>query len=180
MNKMIAILCAASIPFAGLLTAESAVGAKADDKLAVANNFLKNQKFDEAMDVLNGIQETDPGYTRALRLRGNLYFAKKDYASALKDFDAIILRHPRNARAYFERGIVHFAMENDQLAMDDIECAFVLKPELVMQMKSRPDFAKKIHDLREKAHKTKHQVSHKGGSISSKKGGLITKIKKGS
>jgi tetratricopeptide (TPR) repeat protein len=177
MRKMIMILCAAAMAFTSVYADESAKQVPLKEQLSIANNFLKNKQFDEAIDVLNDIVEENPLNTRALKLRGNAYFVTENYESSLRDFDALLQQNPRRARAHFDRGIVYFAMGFDELAMDDIENAFALNPDLIQQVESKPNFGQKIHEMREKTHTAKFQVRHKGGMINTKTGGLITKTK---
>ncbi len=177
MKTLMMILFAAVITTTGLFADDSAQQITVNEKLAIANNHLKNQNTDEALTIINTVIEEEPQNYRALRLRANIYFVNEDFEASLKDFDQVLQISPRRARSYFDRGIVNFALGYDELAMDDIEKAFALNPELVKHLESKPNFGEKIHDMREKAHTAKFQVRHKGGIINTKKGGLITKFK---
>lgn len=177
MKNLMMILCAAVMTTTGLYAADSTKQLTVNEKLAIANQHLKNQHLDDALQIINAVLEEEPQNSRALRLRANIHFANEDYEASLKDFDQVLKLNPRRARAHFERGIVNFALGYDELAMDDIENAFALNPELVQQIESKPNFGEKIHEMREKAHTAKFQVRHKGGNINTKKGGLITKVK---
>lgn len=158
MKKIITILYAAAVPFAVLSADEST---NVDQKLGVASALFE-KKIDD---------------THALKLRGRDHFAKKDYKSSLGDLDEIIHQNPRDANAYFNRGIVYFAMGNDKLAMESIETSFALKPDLMMQLKSKPELAKKIREIRENSQKINGQVRHKNGSVKAHKGSVATKVK---
>lgn len=178
MRKLMMAVCTAVLTLSSVHADEATSQQTVNESLITANKFLRSSELDEALSVLNDVLEKDPSNIRALRLRGNVYFAKENYEMAMQDFDAIVDCHPRAARSYFDRGIVNFAMGNDELAMDDIEKAFALNPELAEHIESKPNFGQKIHEMREKAHTARFQVRHKGGVINTKGGGLITKGKK--
>lgn len=143
----------------------------------VVSKLIKSADYDTALTQLDTVFDKDPDNLLAIRLRGNVYFAEKNYDEAFEQFDRLVKRCPRGARGYFDRGIVQFARGNDNLAFDDIEKAFALNPHVIGNLETPQNFAKKIHDEREKAHVAKYQVRHKHGMINTKKGGLITKLK---
>lgn len=177
MNAFFSIITLASALLGSLHadTLKEKKGITNDKTIAEANKLLCNGELDKALSLLNECIANHPENIRALRLRGNVYFAKDDYTSSLQDFNTILSLTPSSGKAYFDRGIIHLAMDADELAFDDIEKAFVLNPELARNLESRPDIGEKIRELREKAHTAKHQVIFKQGLVSTKKGGVITK-----
>ena len=52
----------------------------------------------------------------------------EDHENAVKDFDNVIKKQPKNAHAYFRRAFSHKALKNYQIAAEDFEKAKELEP----------------------------------------------------
>jgi tetratricopeptide (TPR) repeat protein len=61
--------------------------------------------------------------------RGLALYNTKEYSEALKVYDAIIKREPKNAIAHNNRGVVLEAMNNRTAALDAYKKAIELKPD---------------------------------------------------
>lgn len=145
-----------------------------------ANDLLKDGGRDAALEKLNAVIEAHPTYPRAYRLRGNLYFVKKDYKNALKDFSKVIELSPENGKAFFDRGITHLVMGDDELGLIDVKRAYKLDPELMNNAESTKFVKEKLEALTAKQNPKKIQVKHKQGAVKMKKnkGDLSFKNKK--
>ena len=103
------------------------------------NNFLKQEKFDEAIQCYEQAMRLNPNdmnvsthLGHAYAYRGGVYYAKKDYDKAAKAIDdltrAIQLDANTAATAYALRGIVYRDKEDYDKAIDDLTQAMRLNP----------------------------------------------------
>ena len=86
-------------------------------------------------------QQAIKDYSRAIELNSNLSNARynrglilsrdlKQYDEALRDFEELIKRNPRDADALFERGNIYFQKGNKQQALNDYTTAIRLNKQL--------------------------------------------------
>ena len=86
-------------------------------------------------------QQAIKDYSRAIELNSNLSNARynrglilsrdlKKYDEALRDFEELIKRNPRDADALFERGNIYFQKGNKQQALNDYTTAIRLNKQL--------------------------------------------------
>jgi Tfp pilus assembly protein PilF len=64
----------------------------AKDYYNTGYNFYKNRQYEKAIQSLSQALKMDPEYVYAYQVRGNVYYAMKDYDNAFYDYsDAVDL-----------------------------------------------------------------------------------------
>lgn len=76
-------------------------------------------QFDESLDLLNKIKQTDKNFLEIMILKADNYVHKKNYEKAKHIYDAIIIKNPNYYYAYIERANVHLLMNNPQDSIAD-------------------------------------------------------------
>ncbi len=72
-------------------------------KLAMANTYLKINRYDEASQIYNELAQTasQPKFqVQATYLRGNVSYQKKDYVNAIQDYQNALKKYPEEASEY--------------------------------------------------------------------------------
>ncbi len=90
----------------------------------------KIEYYSKAIDV-------DPNCAAAYAARGDLYYAKGNYASAIYDFGKLLKLQPQNAEIYFARGQANTKNGDNKGAMDDLTRAIELKPDYAEAYQNR-------------------------------------------
>lgn len=73
------------------------------------------------------IKFIDPDFTEAYIIRGDAYFANKDYIEAITDYTTAIKQQPNNADLYYKRGLVYnYIGDYYPSATNDFEKAIML------------------------------------------------------
>jgi tetratricopeptide (TPR) repeat protein len=62
-----------------------------------------------------------PSEVRYIHERAKAYQMIEDHENAVKDFDMVIKKNPKNAHAHFRRAFSHKALKNYTQAADDFE-----------------------------------------------------------
>ncbi len=76
-------------------------------------------QFDESLDLLNTIKQTDKNFSEVMTLKADNYVHKKSYQKAKRIYDEIIIKNPNYYYAYVERANVHLLMNNPQESIAD-------------------------------------------------------------
>jgi tetratricopeptide (TPR) repeat protein len=79
----------------------------------------------------HGPEGAPPAATDAagFRRRGTAFAARKDFKSAIEDFDQAIALDPADADSYYQRGLARWHERQAQLAMADFDQALKTKPD---------------------------------------------------
>jgi lipoprotein NlpI len=102
--------------------------APADELAKKANDALRERRAKEALDLAEQALKADPKNLTALYVRGMAHSMRRDFAAAVKDFDAALtLRELPDA--YMARGVAQFKLGNVKEAVADMERYAGLKPE---------------------------------------------------
>jgi Tfp pilus assembly protein PilF len=101
----------------------SACGSSSDDYLQKGREYLKDKKYDEAINMLNQSVDKDPANTDALNARGVAFFESGDFQSAGLDYEAAIKIKPDWYKPYFNRAIMREAMKDSLAALADYNLA---------------------------------------------------------
>lgn len=67
------------------------------NQLSQAKEMMLEDKYDEAVALINGIIEADPDVVDAYFTLGNLYFKKREFRNALDSFFRVLERRPSDA-----------------------------------------------------------------------------------
>jgi outer membrane protein OmpA-like peptidoglycan-associated protein len=124
--------------------------ALAKEKLTAQDWFKKGVAFEEqlaygeAVKMYTNAIKMDDQFSEAYFRRGRSMFRTNttDTMEAMEDFDRVIDLDPRNADAYYERGLLHAYMIDNEMARNDMEAAAALGHEKAQQWLN-PDLKKK-------------------------------------
>lgn len=105
--------------------------------IASALQAHRNRQTGQAVEALSQAIGIDPSDSRLFRMRGNVYAAAGELASARADFSAAILNDPANAELHNVRG--YFLMTNGVTAdaLKDFATAVKLDPGLAVAWNNR-------------------------------------------
>jgi len=93
--------------------------------------FLKEQKYDMAINDFNMAIGLNPGYTQAYINRGNALRNYNGYDTALEDYTNAIKLDPGFYRTYFNRATLFLKMGKNNEALNDFNKAISLNPSYV-------------------------------------------------
>ena len=105
----------------------------AEQLLADAQSAGTPQKIEYYSKVI----EIDPNCIPAYTARGDLYYAKGNYAGAIYDFSKILKLQPQNAEVYFARGQANIKNGDTKGALQDFSRAVELKPDYTEAYQNR-------------------------------------------
>ncbi len=107
--------------------------ARGQNKLYFSYNGGSVFRLDQAPKVVgeavSGAAADAPTTADALRRQGLALMARRDYAGALKAFDAAVALEPKAPTRYLDRARAHEALGKRDLAMADLDQALQLKPD---------------------------------------------------
>ncbi|MCX6907539.1 MAG: tetratricopeptide repeat protein [Verrucomicrobia bacterium] len=125
--------------------AKAAVSASAEQLLAEAQNAgtpMKIELYSKAIEV-------DPNCVPAYAARGDLYYAKGNYAGAIYDFGKLLKLQPQNAEIYFARGQANLKNGDTKGALQDFTRAVELKPDYTEAYQNRAMLYSEQHSYNE-------------------------------
>lgn len=100
-----------------------------DKLIAEGESFLLKKDFDKAIEVFGKAIEKAPNEMNALIGRGRAFAAKTEHDKALEDFNKAALGSGHDsvkAKAYFFRGLSHYALAHYPDAIKDLDAAINL------------------------------------------------------
>jgi tetratricopeptide (TPR) repeat protein len=100
------------------------------------------QDYDLAIKLLNAIIDIKPDFVEAWNRRATVYYAKKEFASALADIRQVLAREPRHFGALSGLGIILQEMGDEKHALEMFRRALAIHPHL----ERIPDVVKKLSD----------------------------------
>lgn len=98
----------------------------AKDYTQKGRELYEKREFMEALLNLNKAIETDPNYSQAYYVRGNIKDAFDDRHGAMKDYNMAIEKNPKFADVFFARGNVKMKLQDYYGAIDDYSSAINL------------------------------------------------------
>ncbi len=94
-----------------------------------AQNYIKDSKFEEALELLNKGIEIEPKNANLLSERAVVFFHLNDKERSLKELDYCVLLEPTNPYRYSSRAYVKASMKDINGAILDYEKCIHLDPE---------------------------------------------------
>ncbi len=129
-------LAAAQAPAASaqpIVQSGSTYSAAVEQVLATA----RSASMVEKIECYTRAIELDPNCAEAYAGRGDLYYAKGNYAAAIYDFGKLIKLQPLSAETYFARGQAYSKQGDIQDALQDLTGAIKLKPDYAEAYQAR-------------------------------------------
>ncbi|MDO8461372.1 MAG: tetratricopeptide repeat protein, partial [Deltaproteobacteria bacterium] len=77
-----------------------------DDEAGETKQLIRLGHYQQAIDQLNQILEMDPENEQARFLRGLAYQNMEDFPSAIRDYEAILKKNPKSAKANYNLGMI--------------------------------------------------------------------------
>ncbi len=96
--------------------------------LNIISRLAKDGNFQNALNAVTVYIAKHPNETRAIKLRGHIFFAQNRYPEALADFSRVIELVPNSANAYVDRAGVYYAIGDLDNALVDVNTALEIKP----------------------------------------------------
>jgi tetratricopeptide (TPR) repeat protein len=90
--------------------------------------FIKDKRYDLAINEFSLVIEKFPEYISAFENRGYSYLMSDDIGDAINDFNKVIKLDPNNFFAYGYRGEAYYRRRNYIQAIEDLETAVKLNP----------------------------------------------------
>lgn len=125
MSKIKCFFVIAAIALFSCQTGWAKENLTAQDWLQKGMEFEKQNVYEEAIKIYTTAVMTDKNYSEAYFRRAKAYLAShKTFAmEALPDFNKAIDLNPTNAEAYYERGLLHAFILNNENAITDMRTA---------------------------------------------------------
>jgi tetratricopeptide (TPR) repeat protein len=95
----------------------------------LAMGYAGFDKFKEAHDLLEQIEQTEPEYPGLYFQKANIAMEIGLFAESLKDYDLAIIDNPQNPLIFFRRGILLYEIDELQGAIEDFSHAIRLEPD---------------------------------------------------
>jgi outer membrane protein OmpA-like peptidoglycan-associated protein len=97
----------------------------ADDWFQKGVQYEKQDIYAKAISMYTNAIKLDRRHADAYFRRGKIYFAMRpsECMIAIRDFNEVIVIEPDNVEAYYERGLLHAYMMNNEQAQADMETA---------------------------------------------------------
>jgi Flp pilus assembly protein TadD len=88
---------------------------------------------------------TNPTQFDTAAARGHEQLRSKDYSGAIQSFTKVIGLRPNHAPAYFNRGVAHQNLEQNEMAIQDYSTAIRLAPEMALAFAARGVCLVRLH-----------------------------------
>jgi FimV-like protein len=100
------------------------------NKYRLANKYLEDGDYDEALQILNEVLAGNPGYKQAYLAKAITLLHMGRFDDSRAAFDWAIRLDEHYAEAYANRGILNDKLEQHEAALGDYRKALELNPEL--------------------------------------------------
>ncbi len=109
--------------------------------LVQAYDATSTRQYDRALAlytrVIKSAALSPEHLSNAHRGRGDVYFEKGDFDSAIGDYERALTIDPHNAAAYTNRGNIRFHRGSFSLALEDLNSAIILNPRDAVAFQNR-------------------------------------------
>jgi hypothetical protein len=102
--------------------------------VAEAEEYLNNEEYDNCVVKLNEVFNYNSDYVNALYLRAKVHLTYREYNQAYDYYTRSILKNPRFAAAYAERGFSLLNLDNYMAAYSDFRTALDLESQNAMAL----------------------------------------------
>jgi len=119
-----------SLPTSGVISAADVYERPASTKTTFqkAEEAVVKKKFDQAVDLLKQVVETDKNDFQAWTALGSVYYAEQKFDDAETAYQKAIEVHPTSPRAYLNLGRVRSAQKKFEDALEPLTKAVELQP----------------------------------------------------
>ena len=111
-----------------------AVEIKKDDPNVLVNMAELQFEFNKVKDAeatVDKVLQKEKGHVDANLLKGRIFFVRRDFGNALERFDLVVRESPRNAMAYYFRGLSHIGKGDSKMGQQDLLKAVEFYPGLL-------------------------------------------------
>ncbi len=115
-----------------------------EDNMAGAADAFKNGNTDEALSLLDKVEDKFPSYPDLFFLRGRIYWALHKPDKAISALDKAIKLKPSYADAYFLRGTIRRSLKQTGKAQTDLDHAIELNSSLPLFLNERGDLLRSL------------------------------------
>jgi len=107
--------------------------------LKAGDEFLKNNKFEDAIDHYSKALQIEPDNTKAYTQRAFAYYQLSKYKEAAEDYDRASVFIPKDDINFYNAACMYFKIGDDLSVLDRVAKALENEPNLVeaLQLKSR-------------------------------------------
>jgi len=124
------VTCAGLLWLATAGLAGVAAGEPAENQLDSARRLAQSGQFQESLQVVQTLLETNPKDSEARQLRAMIYDSQRDWPQALLDYDQLIRDHPDTHALHQHRGLTRFRSGDVPGSVEDFDAAIRLFPSL--------------------------------------------------
>lgn len=100
----------------------------ATETLSRAVQEMRYGDYESALDILDRLVESDPGFAEAWNQRATLRYLMGDYAGSLIDVEKVLAREPQHFGALSGRGLILLRLGDEAGALKAIEEAYAIHP----------------------------------------------------
>lgn len=102
-----------------------------DEMLANGKNLLKNEAYQQAVELFTTVIETDPGFAEGYNQRAIAYFMLEEWSKAIRDCKQTIALNPYHFGAFAGMGHVYVRLGKIEEAIEAYKQALVINPNLI-------------------------------------------------
>ena len=97
-------------------------------RLALANNYYVDKKFDKTIENLLVVYRIDSKNLQALTGLGNVYYDSEDYASAVKYYEKELVLDPNNVNVRCDLATCYLNMKKPQVSLSLLKKNLTINP----------------------------------------------------
>ena len=102
-----------------------------DEMLANGKNLLKNEAYQQAVELFTTVIEADPGFAEGYNQRAIAYFMLEEWSKAIRDCKQTIALNPYHFGAFAGMGHVYVRLGKIEEAIEAYKQALIINPNLI-------------------------------------------------
>ncbi len=106
--------------------------------------YLKQNKYNDALNSVNKALKTDCKNKDALLLRSQIFTKKSDFPSAINDLSKLIIEYQNDFNILFQRGQAYFENKQFDLALTDFKKVTAAEPDNIPALCKRAESYEKL------------------------------------